>query len=203
MNKPEPKRNVVERYDITREEFEQYERQVLIQEHLKRYGSIRRFCYGDVLDFATGCGYGAYMVAGNPDVQSVVAVDNNERAIAWAKEHFSHPKIEYKIADALKVEGRFDTLVCLETIEHIKETNVVPDIVKRCAIDNIIVSFPDKKTTHYNPHHFHDFVRQDIVDLFPEHVVYHTIRFADSMAVLLARLAPEAPHDLFRNVRDL
>lgn len=202
-NEPEIKRNVVERYDITREEFAQYERQVLIQEHLKRYGSVRRFCYGDVLDFACGCGYGSYMVAGNPDVKSVVGIDNNEGAIEWAKKHFSHPKVTYTLEDATRVEGHFDTLVCLETIEHIQDTSVIPDIVKRCSIDNVIVSFPDKKTTHYNPHHFHDFVRQEVVDLFPEHVAYHVIRFADSTAILFSRLPKNAPHDLFRNIRDL
>lgn len=196
-------RKVVERYDLTFEEFTQTERQVLIQEHLKRYGSIRRFCYGDILDFACGCGYGAYMLAQNPDVKSVTAVDNSSGAIDWAKKHFSHPNITHMLCDAREVKGRFDTLVCLETIEHIKETNVVPEIVERCSVDNVIISFPDKKTTHYNPHHFHDFVRQDLIDLFPKHVLYHQIRFADSTALLMNRLSDGAPRELFRNIRDL
>jgi 2-polyprenyl-3-methyl-5-hydroxy-6-metoxy-1,4-benzoquinol methylase len=196
-------RKVVERYDLTFEEFTQFERQVLIQEHLKRYGSIRRFCYGDVLDFACGCGYGAYMLAQNPDVKSVTAVDNSADAIEWAKKHFSHPNINHVLSDAREVTGKFNTLVCLETIEHIKETHVVPEIVDRCSIDNLIISFPDKKTTHYNPHHFHDFVRQDLIDLFPKHVLYHQIRFADSTALLMTRLGESAPEELFRNLRDL
>jgi len=201
--KPKVSRSVVERYNLTFEEFKQFERQVLVQEHLKRYGSIRRFCFGDVLDFACGSGYGSYMLALNPDVTSVVAVDKSTEAITWAKKHFSHPCITYKIADARKVRGNFDTLVCLETIEHLKDTKIVPEIVERCKISNLIISFPDKKTTHYNPHHFHDFVRQDIVDLFPKHIVYHVVRFADSTVVLLTRLSDKAPPELFRNIRDL
>ncbi len=201
--KPKISRTVVERYKLTFEEFTQIERQVLVQEHLKRYGSVRRFCYGKVLDFACGCGYGSYMLALNPDVDSVTAIDNSKEAIAWANTHFSHPHIMYKLADARKVTGNFDTLVCLETIEHIKDVSVIPKIVERCAIQNLIISFPDKKTTHYNPHHFHDFVRQDIVDLFPKHVIYHVVRFADSTAVLLTRLPKKAPPELFRNLRDL
>ena len=204
MKKTEkPLRTVVERYYLTHEELKQTERQVLLQEHLKRYGAMRRFCYGKVLDFAAGCGYGAFMIAGNPDVEHVFAVDGNEEAIEWGKEHFVHPKITYKTQEARSVTGKFDTLVCLETIEHIKDTAVIPGIVKRCGIDNVIVSFPDKKTTHYNPHHFHDFVRQDIVDLFPEHMVYHIVRFADSTSILLIRTPKKAPHELFRNIRDL
>ncbi len=201
--KPKVTRSVVERYNLTFDEFKQIEKQVLVQEHLKRYGSIRRFCFGKVLDFACGCGYGSYMLALNPDVKSVTAIDISEEAIDWAKMHFSHPNITYKIADARKVTGSFDTLVCLETIEHLKDTKIVPEIVERCKVQNVIVSFPDKKTTHYNQHHFHDFVRQEIVDLFPKHVVYHVVRFADSTAILLTRLPDNAPSELFRNLRDL
>jgi len=170
---------------------------------LRRYGSVRRFCFGNVLDLACGCGYGTYMIAGNPDVSSVTGVDTDNDAIEWAKEHFNHKKITYKKGDASILKNKFDTLVCLETIEHIKDTSVIPDVVKKCNIDNIIISFPDKKTTHYNPHHEHDFVVQDLVDLFPEHVIYHRIRFVDSVSLLLIRLPKKAPHDLFRNIRDL
>jgi 2-polyprenyl-3-methyl-5-hydroxy-6-metoxy-1,4-benzoquinol methylase len=143
------------------------------------------------------------MIAGNPDVESVIGVDNDPQAIGWARENFSHKKITYLQQDAEDFKQKFDTLVCLETIEHIKDKSIVPKIVEQCEIDNIIVSFPDKKTTHYNPHHLHDFVKQDIVDLFPQHVVYHTVRFVDSVSILMIRLPEKAPHDLFRNIRDL
>ncbi len=197
------KDNLVERINVTKEEFLNIERNLLLHEHLRRYGSIRRFCYGDVLDFACGCGYGTHMIAGNPDVDSVLGVDIDDDAIHWAKKEFSHEKIEYKNIDVTTLSDKFDTLVCLETIEHIKDTGLVPKLVEQCSIDNIIVSFPDKKTTHYNPHHLHDFVIQDLVDLFPQHVMYHKIRFVDSVSLLLTRLPEKAPHDLFRNLQDL
>lgn len=197
------RKNLVERIYLTNEEFVEMERRVLLQEHLKRYGSVRRFCYGNVLDFACGCGYGTFMLAGNPDVSSVTGIDQDAGALTWAETHFSHPKISYKKTDIEKCKTKFDTLVCLETIEHIVDKMLVPRLVERCHIDNVIVSFPDKKTTHYNPHHKHDFVRQDILDLFPNHVVYHVIHYADSVSILLTRLPSKAPHDLFRNVRDL
>ncbi len=197
------KKNLVERIYITAEEFASIERSVLLHEHLRRYGSIRRFCYGDVLDFACGVGYGSFMVAGNPDVSSVTGIDADKEAIEWAKQHFSHKKIAYATQDIGTVKKKFDTLVCLETAEHIKDTKLIPALVERCKIDNVIVSFPDKKTTHYNPHHVHDFVKQDIVDMFPSHVLYHMVRFVDSVSILLTRVSKKAPHDLFRNIRDL
>lgn len=197
------KKNLVERIYLTNTEFTSMEKSVLLHEHLRRYGSIRRFCYGKTLDFAAGCGYGTYLVAGNPDVSAVVGADMNDHAISWAKTEFSHKKIEYRVATAAKIKEKFDTLVCLETIEHIKDTTVIRDLVERCSIDNLIISFPDKITTHYNPHHFHDFVLQDIIDMFPNHIPYHTLRFVDSVSVMLIRTPAKAPKRIFRNILDL
>lgn len=201
MNK-DPNNKVVERYHLTKDEFLAIERSVLVQEHLKRYGAVRRFCYGNVLDFAAGCGYGTYMLALNPDVETATGIDIGEDAIAWAKEHYAHPKVSFEVRDGKDVTGSFDTLVCLETLEHIQDTSVVPELAKRTGVVNVIVSFPDKKTTHYNPHHLHDFSLQEVADLFEGFVVYHTIRSADSTTVLLTKLPEKAPHALFRNIKD-
>ena len=202
-SKEESAKTVVERYALTLDEFHEVERSVHLAEHLKRYGAVRRFCYGKVLDFACGCGYGSYMLALNPDVESVTGVDVSEEAVEWARTHFAHQKATYEVADGTKVAGAFDTLVCLETLEHIKDRAVVPDIAKRTGVSNIIVSFPDKKTTHYNPHHLHDFMLQEVIDLFPGFALYHQQRSADSTVAFFTKLPAKAPHDLFRNLPDL
>lgn len=197
------KENLVERINLTYKEFVEKERDVLIYEHLRRYGSIRRFCYGKVLDFACGCGYGSYLIAGNPEVEKVVAADIDRKAIDFAKKEFSNPKVKFFKRDVKEIKGNYDTLVCLETMEHIKDRKQIVDLVKRCQIDNLIISFPDKKTTHYNRFHFHDFITQDIIDMFPEHIIYHSVRFVDSQSLLLVRLPKRAPAYIFRNIRDL
>jgi hypothetical protein len=46
------KRKTLERIFIEKEEFLEFENQIRINEHLRRYAAIRRFCYGKVLDFA-------------------------------------------------------------------------------------------------------------------------------------------------------
>ncbi len=79
------KNNLVERIYLSFDDFGKSEKGMLQQEHLRRYGSIRRFCYGKVLDFACGCGYGTFLIAGNPDVIGVVGVDRDKEAIDWAK----------------------------------------------------------------------------------------------------------------------
>lgn len=202
MKKNQIPTNVKERQYITQEELSKIENDVIRHEHIKRYASVRRFCYGKVLDCACGAGYGSNLLGVNDDVISVTGIDIDSGAIAWAKKEFKNKKLNFKCQSADTIKGKFDTLVCIETIEHIKDKNVIPNLVERCKIDNVMISFPDKKTTHYNKHHAHDFIRQDIVDLFPNHTVYHTIKFFDSLTVLLTRRA-KSPHYLFRNLKDL
>jgi len=196
-------KKTIERIYLTRDQFADIEQQMRHQEHLRRYGLIRRFCFGKVLDFACGCGYGTYMLAQSPDVESVTGIDQDPEALRWAKHNFSHPKATYRKADARLFTGKVDTLVSLETIEHIRDRTVVPKLAERVHAEQVIVSFPDKKSTHYNPHHVHDFARQDVVDLFPNFVLYHEVRFGDSVSLLFSRHSSKAPSDLFRNIRDL
>lgn len=197
------KANLVEKIYLSRKDLVQTEKIIVRNEHLRRYAAIRRFCYGKTLDMACGCGYGSFLLAVNPDVSGVTAVDCDREAIEWATREFKHPKINYLEKKTSTIKGNFDTLVCLETIEHLKDRNTIPDLVKRCSINNIIISFPDKKSTHFNPFHFHDFVRQEIIDIFPQHLPYHTLRFVDCESVLLMRIPKNAPAHIFRNLRDL
>lgn len=197
------KNDLGERQQMTRKDVLDLERSFIRLEHFRRYAAVRRFCYGKVLDFASGTGYGSFILSASDFVKEVVGADLDPNAIKTAKKEFSNGKTKFVETDAAKLNEKFDTLVSLETIEHIKEKGTIPALVKRCKIDNVIVSFPDKKTTHYNKYHLHDYVRQDISDLFPEHVVYHLIKSFDSLIVLLVRLPEKAPSDIFRNIRDL
>lgn len=197
------KENLIERIYLNKKEFLSVERSVLIHEHLRRYGAIRRFCYGKVLDFACGCGYGSYLLAGNPDVEKVIGIDNNSEVINWAKKEFAHNKVEYIHGEIDKLNEKINTLVCLETLEHLPDIRPILKLVERCEVDNIVVSFPDKKTTHYNPYHLHDFTRQDLINIFKYHVVYHTIRFVDVQSLMFIRLPNKAPFDIFKNIKDL
>lgn len=204
MNKT-PKRATVLgiRQDMTLEKLKLIEDSFIELEHIRRYASVRRFCYGKVLDFACGTGYGSHMIATNDYIEHVIGVDNDPKAIVWAKDEFKRDKVTYVASTGDKIKQKFDTLVCLETIEHIKDTDTVPSLVERCEIDNIIIGFPDKKTKHYNKEHLHDFVKQDVIDLFPNHVVYHVIKSFDSVILLMMRVPSKAPKGIFRNVRDL
>ena len=197
------KRKTVERIYIDKVEFLEFENQIRLNEHLRRYAAIRRFCYGAVLDFACGCGYGTYLISVNPDVSKITGVDIDAEAIKWAKNEFGGERIDYVEQDIKYLNKKFDTLVCLETIEHIQDISVIAEMIERCSIDQLIFSFPDKKSTHFNEFHFHDFVVQDIIDLFPAYVNYFRFKSGDVQFVLFIKLPKDAPPHIFRYISDL
>jgi hypothetical protein len=59
--------------------------------------------------------------------------------------------------------------VCIETIEHLKNPIELVDLFRRLNVDEAIITYPSRKTTHYNPYHFHDFSIEDIKSLFFPH----------------------------------
>ena len=196
-------KETIERIYVTREDLTRVENEVRFQEHLKRYAAVRRFIYGSVLDFACGCGYGTYILAVNPEVSEIIGVDLDEHAIEWANANFSHPKIQFQHKDVGTIRRSFDTLVCLETIEHLKDVRTIKELVDRCDFGMLILSFPDKKSTHFNSFHYHDFVVQDILDLFPTYLLFHAYKLVDVQFMLLVKKPVKAPVHIFRNLHDL
>lgn len=195
-------KETIERIYITQADFIKVENEVRFQEHLKRYAAIRRFCYGGVLDFACGCGYGSYILAVNPDVSKVTGLDVDALAVEWAKSQFLHPKTIYQVGNCKDISDEFDTLVCLETVEHIEDRNDLIELVKRCNFKVMILSFPDKKSTHFNSFHFHDYVFQEVMDMFPDYILFHSFKLVDVQFVLFVKKPANAPSHVFRNLQD-
>ncbi len=193
-------RAVLERILISREKFFEVEMEIRFHEHLRRYAAIRRFCYGKVLDFASGCGYGSFLLSVNPDVERVVGIDKDTGAIDWAKNEFGTEKTEFRCQDIEEVCDKFDTLVSLEAIEHFSDTSLIPRLAARCEIENIIISYPNKKSTHFNRHHVHDFSVQDILDLMGEYVCYHRFTMGDVQFLLFTKKPARAPSHIYRNL---
>jgi len=209
MNTPNPpadfgqNKDALESIHLKREEFFSIESQVRLREHFNRYAAIRRFCYGDVLDCASGCGYGSFLLAANPEVKSITAVDRDKAAYDWAVQEYSHPKINYKHLKIEDIEGSFDTLVSLETIEHLEDPSILRLIAQKCNIKQVIISFPDKKSTHFNKWHLHDLVVQDVVDIFKKYLLYYSFHRGDVCFLLFMLLPDNAPSHIYRNISDL
>lgn len=165
---------VDQRLYIGREQLLEIERQVRLQRHIERYALLRQFARGVVLDAACGCGYGSYLLATNPDVSHVIGLDAEPDAISFAKEEYASDRIEFHHGNLehWTCNQPIDLLLSVETIEHLVDPTTLPNFVERNAINHVILTYPSKKTTHYNPYHHHDFKLQEILDLFNHFTCY-------------------------------
>jgi SAM-dependent methyltransferase len=182
--------SVVERITISRLEAEAIERDILIRRHIERYAIVRQFAYGRTMDCACGVGYGTHLLAKNADVSKIYGVDSDAVAIAHAQREFRGDKIEFVLGDLdTTTLPNIDFLVSLETIEHLPDPRVLSRLSERCSVQEVMVSFPAKKTTHYNPHHCWDFTVQDILEIFDDFVMINNFSYTfDTQFVHLARL---------------
>src|SRR5262245_4583182 len=92
-------------------------------EHLHRYFLARELCRGlDVLDIASGEGYGAALLA--QTARSVVGVELSATSIMHAAAAYSAPNLRFVQGDARFIplqDASVDIVVSFETIEHFHE----------------------------------------------------------------------------------
>jgi 2-polyprenyl-3-methyl-5-hydroxy-6-metoxy-1,4-benzoquinol methylase len=136
-----------------------------LQLHLQRYQfASRALVPGTVLDIACGVGYGTRMLAQAPETVAALGVDIDEASIRYAQSRYANSATKFACADAMTYEPGmvFDSIVSLETIEH------VPDpvaFVLRLASwlrpgGVLIGSVPVTLSTDANPHHASDFTER-------------------------------------------
>lgn len=167
-------RIVDQRLYINRKQLLELEQQVRFERHIERYALLRQFAKGVVCDAACGCGYGSYLLATNPDVEQVIGLDAEPNAISYARNEYASEKTEFHVAnlETWVFARPVDMLLSVETIEHLKDKSTLPSFVDRNSINHIILTYPSKKTTHYNSYHHHDFRPQDILDIFQDFTCY-------------------------------
>lgn len=154
--------------------------------HLFRYYVAKGFVEKDdhVLDVACGCGYGSEILA--EVAKSVVGIDYDEGSIKHAREfhilnnrkfhlgpnhaNMSEPvdKLKFEQMDLNAISGlpECDTVVSIETIEHLRDPEKFAHMLKSAARRLIFVTTPIVPTKHANPHHLHDFTVAQIEGIF-------------------------------------
>jgi 2-polyprenyl-3-methyl-5-hydroxy-6-metoxy-1,4-benzoquinol methylase len=143
------------------------ERELATRRHIERYTMLRQWCHGVVIDCACGCGYGTNLISKNPDVSKAIGIDVSEEAISWANENFKEDNIEFICANMFNLQKlSADVLVSIETIEHIKKTDKYISALHKISANELILSYPTKKSTHYNRFHYYDFKYEEIEKLF-------------------------------------
>lgn len=178
----------MERIIIDKENIDLIEEDIIIRRGIERYMYVRQFAYGNVLDIACGVGYGSYLMSKNPDVHKIVGMDRSEEAISNANINFKNNKIDFQQGEITEISGDFDILVSLETIEHLPDPVVLKNMVDNCGIKEVIISFPTKKTTHYNKYHLWDFTKEDIMKIFDNFECYKSKQIDDALILNLIRI---------------
>ena len=143
---------------------------------LERYAFAARHARpGRLLDLACGVGYGSALLAERAaGVAELVGVDRCADAIAYAERRYADPpRLRFLEADAMAFADAagFDTIVSIETIEHLPDP---PGFVTRLARllrpgGVLVGSVPTTPSVDANPHHLHDFSERSFRRLFAAH----------------------------------
>jgi 2-polyprenyl-3-methyl-5-hydroxy-6-metoxy-1,4-benzoquinol methylase len=142
----------------------------LVREHVARYRFAAEFARGRVLDAGCGTGYGSLMLAAAPGVVEVFGVDRDARAVERARRYYRGARVEFTRGDlttgALNAFGCFDTIVCLEVLEHLPDpAGLVAHLDQRLAPGGrLILSTPlgkGREVPSSQPFHFFQLRRDE------------------------------------------
>ncbi|HXA46599.1 MAG TPA: methyltransferase domain-containing protein, partial [Burkholderiaceae bacterium] len=147
-------------------------------EHLPRYLFARELAQGRrTLDFGCGTGYGTSLLA--QKAETVVGIDIDVPALAWAREHHKKPNLSYEQrADfgASLPEKSFEFITCFEMIEHVGEAaqrEAVKNFARLITKSGLVaISTPNPEITKLygaNPYHIREMTKPEFVELLGEH----------------------------------
>jgi SAM-dependent methyltransferase len=140
--------------------------------HLARYEfAARHVRPGRLLDIACGVGYGTRLLADQSNaIPLAVGVDISSSAIEYARSRYGSGRVHFRQEDAMKFHDAdgFDTIVSLETIEHLPDPGMfLTHLVRQMRPGAILIgSVPVTPAMDANPYHLHDFTERSFRGLF-------------------------------------
>jgi ubiquinone/menaquinone biosynthesis C-methylase UbiE len=95
-----------------------------------------------VLDIASGAGWGTELLA--TKAQYVIGADISQESVIYAKKEYPQNKFSYCLGDILNIpfpDGIFDVVNSIETIEHVKRSQITT-LLSEChpIMINILIS---------------------------------------------------------------
>jgi SAM-dependent methyltransferase len=169
-------------------------------EHYHRYLFSRGFCRErDVLDVASGEGYGAAQLA--QVARHVVGVDFAGATVRNAAVNFPRPNLCFVQGDARSLplsDAAVDVVTSFETIEHFdRQDEFVAEVRRVLRPDGcFIVSTPDREVysppgAPPNPFHVREFDRTEFLDILHRHFRY--VSLIRQRPILASGIIPEEP----------
>lgn len=153
-------------------------------EHYHRYLLARQFCRGlDVLDIASGEGYGTALIA--QVARSVVGVEIDHVAVQASRSEFQKPNLSFEQGDARAIplaHQSVDVIVSFETLEHLAEQEQFLLELRRVLRPGgmLVISTPDREIYSAlgqppNPFHVLELTRSEFEALLLKHFANITV----------------------------
>jgi SAM-dependent methyltransferase len=147
-------------------------------EHRHRYLLARELCRGkDVLDLASGEGYGSAMLSSVAN--SVVGVDIARDAVKHAQKNYVHGNLSFMVGSCTEVpipDSSIDVVVSFETLEHhAQHDEMMAEIKRVLRLEGmLIISTPDKyrysiETNYKNEFHIKELYHHEFAGLLRRH----------------------------------
>lgn len=153
-------------------------------EHMHRYLIAREFSHEkDVLDIASGEGYGSYMLSSV--AKNVIGIDISEEAISFASKKYKRENLKFikgEVYDIPLKDNSIDIVVSFETIEHVNNHDMMMKEIKRVLKKDglLVISSPDKNEYsdipgYHNPYHVHELYRKEFEQLLSSYFKYYDV----------------------------
>ncbi len=144
--------------------------------HLSRYIFTSKLVHGIVLDCASGSCYGSSILKKNNAVNVVISVDINRDLLIYGKIVYNADCV---CAEATHLPFRrdiFDSVVSIETLEHLKNPDEFMTSIKACLKDGeLILSTPNKLHLSpslpkpLNPYHMKEYYLGSLLTFLKSH----------------------------------
>lgn len=146
-------------------------------EHIARYVFASNLAHGIVLDSAAGSCYGSSILMRNRAIEDAISVDLNRDLLLFGKRVYNATCIQ---ADATHLPFRkqvFDTIVSIETLEHIEGQDEFIGSIKSCLKKrgHLILSTTNKLYTSpflqkpLNPYHVREYYFEQLLAFLSSH----------------------------------
>lgn len=171
--------------------LENFKGSVIYTEHRHRYEWVTRFAHGVTIDVACGEGYGGEILTRGTTVSQYRGIDVSDEAIRVARDRsqnwISKERVTFEVGSIFEIrvaDRSVDTVVSLETLEHLEDPDrAIVEVKRVLKSDGILIgSVPTDvmedlctKTYGANQYHVQKFSLSDIERLLSVHFRYFSI----------------------------